>query len=78
MKKWIPYIGFLGFFLMNVIAGILLISGITPPLYYEDPIGFVPLSYLDLLLLIALNIPALIILSLAMVKTKKQKNDQEE
>jgi hypothetical protein len=78
MKKWIPYVGFLGFFLLNVIAGILLISGVTPPLPYEDPIGFAPLTYLDLLLLIALNAPALIIVVLAMIKTKKQKTDQEQ
>lgn len=75
MKKWIPYIGFLGFFLINVVAGILLISGITPPLPYEDPIGFVPLTYFDLMILIALNMPTLIIVIIAMNKTAKQENE---
>ncbi|MBD3226652.1 MAG: hypothetical protein GF329_00555 [Candidatus Lokiarchaeota archaeon] len=75
MKKWIPYIGFLGFFLINVIAGILLISGITDPIEYATPIGFAPLTYLDLLLLLTLNIPALIIIIIALKKTFNQKKN---
>jgi len=77
MRKWIPYIGFLGFFAINLIAGILLITGITPPLYYEDPPGFAPLTFLDLLILLGLNIPSLIIIVLSILKTRKL-NDNEE
>ncbi|MHA1268436.1 MAG: hypothetical protein ACTSPY_01495 [Candidatus Helarchaeota archaeon] len=77
MKKWIPYIGFLGFFILNIIAGILLISGITPPLYYEDPPGFAPLTYFDLLILIGLNIPSIIIIILSIKKTRKSDNTKE-
>lgn len=76
MRKWIPYIMYFGFLLLNVITGILLISGISGPIYYEDPINFSPLSYTDLLLLIAFNIPALIIVTMSIRKTKNQKDDE--
>jgi len=75
MRKWIPYVVFLGFFLWNIITGILLITGISPPIYYEDPIGFAPLTFTDLLLLVALNIPALIIIGISIFKTKNQPED---
>ncbi len=74
MRKWIPIIGFLSFFLINLISGILLISGIVPPLYYEDPPLYIPLTYLDLIFLIGLNLPSLIIVAFAIVKTKNSED----
>ena len=74
--KFLPFIGYLGFFLMQVIIGLLLVSGGLPlnAVGLTDSPIYQPLTYLDLLILLAMNIPTFIIVAIAFKKTKA-KND---
>ena len=74
--KFLPLVGYWGFFLMQVKIGFLLISVwlpsptvglIVPPLYQ-------PLTYLDLLILLAMNIPTFIIVVVAYMKIRDKKD----
>jgi len=70
--KFLPFVGYLGFFLMQVIIGLLLISGwlTSDPVGLTDPPVYQPLTYLDLLILLAMNIPTFIIVVVAGKKIK--------
>ena len=70
--KFLPFVGYLGFFLMQVIIGILLVSGWLPsnPIGLTDPPVYQPLTYLDLLILLTLNIPTFIIIAIAFKKIR--------
>lgn len=69
--KWIPFIGYLGFFLMQIIVGLLLIGGLMPVKTYglRNLPNYQPLTYLDLLILLSFNIPTFIIIVIAIKKT---------
>lgn len=66
--KILPLIGYLGFFLIQVIIGLLLVSGLLPSdtAGILDPPIYQPLSYIDLLILLAMNIPTFIIIIIAL------------
>jgi hypothetical protein len=70
--KFLPFVGYLGFFLMQVIIGLLLVSGWLPsnPIGLTDPPVYQPLTYLDLLILLTLNIPTFIIIAIAFKKIR--------
>lgn len=70
--KILPFVGYLGFFLMQVIIGLLLVSGWLPsnPIGLTDPPVYQPLTYLDLLILLTLNIPTFIIIAIAFKKIR--------
>ncbi len=74
--KFLPLVGYLGFFLMQVIIGLLLISGWLPsnPIGLTDPPVYQPLTYLDLLILLAMNIPTFIIVVVAYMKIRDKKD----
>jgi len=74
--KFLPFVGYLGFFLMQVIIGLLLISRLLPSvsLGLIDPPSYQPLTYIDLILLLAMNIPTFIIVGIAF---KKIRNKEE-
>ena len=74
--KFLPFVGYLGFFLMQVIIGLLLVSGWLPPnaVGLTDPPIYQPLTYSDLLILLAMNIPTFIIVAIAFKKIK-DRND---
>jgi len=74
--KFLPLIGYLGFFLMQVIIGLLLVSGWlpSPTVGLIDPPLYQPLTYLDLLILLAMNIPTFIIVIIAYVKIRDKKD----
>jgi hypothetical protein len=73
--KLLPFVGYLGFFLMQVIIGLLLVSGLLPPnaIGLTDPPVYQPLTIVDLLLLLAMNIPTFIIVVVAFKKIKDKK-----
>ena len=73
--KFLPFVGYLGFFLMQVIIGVLLVSGLLPPnaVGLTDPPVYQPLTIVDLILLIAMNIPTFIIVVVAFKKIKDKK-----
>jgi len=73
--KFLPFVGYLGFFLMQVIIGLLLIAGLLPPnaIGLTDPPVYQPLTIADLLLLLAMNIPTFIIVVVAFKKIKDKK-----
>lgn len=70
--KFLPFVGYLGFFLMQVIIGLLLVSGWLPsnPIGLTDPPVYQPLTYLDLLILLAMNIPTFLIVAIAFKKIR--------
>ena len=70
--KFLPFVGYLGFFLMQVIIGLLMISGLLPPnaVGLTDPPVYQPLTYVDLLILLTMNIPTFIIVVVAFKKMK--------
>lgn len=74
--KFLPLVGYLGFFLMQVIIGLLLISGWLPSstVGLIDPPIYQPLTYLDLLILLAMNIPTFIIVVVAYMKIRDKKD----
>jgi len=73
--KFLPFVGYLGFFLMQVIIGLLLVAGWLPPnaIGLTDPPVYQPLTIVDLLLLLAMNIPTFIIIVVAFKKIKDKK-----
>ena len=73
--KLLPFVGYLGFFLMQVIIGLLLVSGLLPPnaVGLTDPPVYQPLTIVDLILLLAMNIPTFIIVVVAFKKIKDKK-----
>ena len=73
--KFLPFIGYMGFFLMQIIIGLLLVSGLLPPnaVGLTDPPVYQPLTIVDLLLLLAMNIPTFIIIVVAFKKIKDKK-----
>ena len=73
--KFLPFVGYLGFFLMQVIIGLLLVAGLLPPnaVGLTDPPVYQPLTIVDLLLLLAMNIPTFIIVVAAFKKIKDKK-----
>ena len=75
--KFLPLIGYLGFFLMQVIIGLLLIFGGLPsnPTGLIDPPIYQPLTFLDLLILLAMNIPTFIIVGIAFKKIQDKKEN---
>ena len=70
--KYLPFVGYLGFFLMQIILGFLLVSGLLPSVTTGliDPPLYQPLTYLDLLILLAMNIPTFIIVAIAIKKIR--------
>ncbi|NVM17101.1 MAG: hypothetical protein HWN80_05245 [Candidatus Lokiarchaeota archaeon] len=72
--KFLPFIGYLGFFLMQVIIGLLLISGLLPSVTTGliDPPLYQPLTYFDLIILLAMNIPTFIIVVIAFKKIREK------
>ena len=74
--KFLPFVGYLGFFLMQVIVGLLMISGWLPSnaVGLTDPPVYQPLTYLDLLILLAMNIPTFIIVVVAYKKIRDKKD----
>ncbi len=72
--KYFPFIGYLGFFGMYIVLGIVLISGISIPQTHGlvDLPVYQALSYFDLLILLAMNIPTFIIVGFALKKTIKE------
>jgi hypothetical protein len=72
--RFLPFIGYLGFFLMQIIIGLLLISGLLPPitLGLVDPPLYQPLTYIDLIILLAMNIPTFIIVAIAFKKIREK------
>jgi len=74
--NYLPFIGYLGFFLMQVIIGVLLASGLLPSnaVGLTDPPVYQPLTYLDLLILLAMNIPTFIIVVVAYKKIRDKKD----
>ena len=74
--KLLPFVGYLGFFLMQVIIGLLLVSGLLPPnaVGLTDPPVYQPLTIVDLLLLLAMNIPTFIIVVVAYMKIRDKKD----
>ena len=73
--KFLPFVGYLGFFLMQVIIGLLLVSGLLPPntVGLTDPPIYQPLTIVDLLILLAMNIPTFIIVAVAFKKIEDKK-----
>jgi len=73
--KFLPFVGYLGFFLMQVIIGLLLVSEWLPSnaVGLTDPPVYQPLTYLDLLILLAMNIPTFIIVAIAFKKIRDRK-----
>ncbi len=73
--KFLPFVGYLGFFLMQVIIGLLMISGWLPSnaVGLTDPPVYQPLTYVDLLILLAMNIPTFIIVAIAFKKIRDKK-----
>jgi len=65
----------LGFFLMQIIIGLLLVAGWLPPnaIGLTDPPVYQPLTIVDLLILLAMNIPTFIIVVVAFKKIKVKK-----
>ena len=74
--KFLPLVGYLGFFLMQVIIGLLLVSGWLPSstVGLVDPPLYQPLTYIDLLILLAMNIPTFIIVVVAYMKIRDKKD----
>ncbi len=74
--KFLPLVGYLGFFLMQVIIGLLLVSGWLPSstVGLIDPPLYQPLTYIDLLILLAMNIPTFIIVVVACMKIRDKKD----
>jgi len=72
--KFLPIVGYLSFFLMQVIIGLLLISGLLPPVTLElaDPPLYQPLTYFDLLILLVMNIPTFLIVVIAFKKIRNK------
>ena len=74
--KLIPIIAYLAFMLLQTIVGILLIAGLLP----KPPIGvypkYEPLTYLDLLYLYLMNIPTFIVISVALFRINKGKEEK--
>ncbi|MFW9952671.1 MAG: hypothetical protein ACFFKA_21325 [Candidatus Thorarchaeota archaeon] len=73
--KYLPLMGYLGFFLMQVVIGLLLVSGLltSVPIGLIDPPLYQPLTFIDLLILLFMNIPTFIIVVIAFKKIKGQK-----
>ncbi len=73
--KYLPFVGYLGFFLMQIIIGLLLISGSLPPvtLGLTDPPLYQDLTYIDLLVLLSMNIPTFLIVAIAFKKIRNKK-----
>ncbi|MHA1509510.1 MAG: hypothetical protein ACTSO6_12490 [Promethearchaeota archaeon] len=73
--KFLPFVGYLGFFLMQIIIGLLLVAGWLPPnaIGLTDPPVYQPLTIVDLLILLAMNIPTFIIVVVAFKKIKVKK-----
>jgi len=73
--KFLPFVGYLGFFLMQIIIGLLLVAGWLPPnaIGLTDPPVYQPLTIADLLILLAMNIPTFIIVVVAFKKIKVKK-----
>jgi len=71
-SKFLPFVGYLGFFLMQVIIGLLLVSGSLPSVTIglTDPPMYQPLTYIDLIILLAMNIPTFIIVAIAFKKIR--------
>ena len=65
--RWLPLVGYVSFFLIYIVLGILLISGVLvpDPSTVTDAPLYEPLTYFDLLILLAMNIPTFAILLLA-------------
>ena len=74
--RFLPFFGYLGFFLMQVIVGLLMISGWLPSnaVGLTDPPVYQPLTYIDLLILLAMNIPTFIIVVVAYKKIRDKKD----
>ena len=69
--QFLPVVGYLGFFLLYIVLGLLLISGILipNPSHVTDPPMYQPLSYLDLLVLLGMNIPTFFVVAIALMKS---------
>ena len=74
---WLPFVGYIGFFLLYIVLGVLLISGvlIPDPSTVTDAPLYEPLTYFDLLILLAMNIPTFAILSLAVKRLRISTKD---
>lgn len=72
LEKYIPLIGYLGFFLLQTILGILLIAGAFSESSGEGLPLYEPLTFIDLLILFSFNIPAFIVIGIAIKKIRKE------
>lgn len=74
--QWLPIIGYVGFFMLYIVLGVLLISGVLVPNLstVTDAPLYEPLTYVDLLILLAMNIPTFAILSLAVKRTMNKQS----
>ena len=73
--KYLPLIGYLGFFVMQIVIGLLLVSGwlTSDPVGLIDPPLYQPLTFIDILILLFMNIPTFVIVAIAFKKIKGQK-----
>lgn len=69
--QFLPVVGYLGFFLLYIVLGILLISGVLlpNPSFVTDPPMYQSLTYVDLLILLAFNIPTFFIVVIAVKRS---------
>ncbi|MGY5857741.1 MAG: hypothetical protein RTU63_00110 [Candidatus Thorarchaeota archaeon] len=74
--QWLPIICYVGFFMLYIVLGVLLISGVFVPdlSTVTDAPLYEPLTYVDLLILLAMNIPTFAILSLAVKRTMNKQS----
>lgn len=70
---YLPMAGYLGFFLLQLVLGIILITNIMPPVLTPGYPVYDPLTFPDLFILLAFNIPTFYLIYLALKKTKAQK-----
>ena len=75
--RLLPIVGYLGFFLLYIVLGLLLISGglLPDPSFVTDPPLYQPLTYVDLLILLAMNIPTIFVLAVAVKRSNSVRED---
>lgn len=75
--RWLPLVGYVSFFLLYIVLGILLISGILlpNPATVTDPPLYQSLTYFDLIILLGMNLPTFFVVAIAV---KKSRNIRKE
>lgn len=75
--RFLPIVGYLGFFLLYITLGLLLISGILLPNpgTVTDPPLYQSLTYFDLIIILGMNLPTFFVVAIAV---KKSRNIRKE